>query len=274
MKKISAALIILVLMLPGYSCASVDVLAGGWWDASIEELLSAREQIDAQILALGEVLPVNDIEGEAIVEGDLHSSNEAPYFEISQFENQEFCSITTDTIESRAVINVENYDKVATLISPTDGTSRLFSRTHIYPDIYVHDYGKATELPVLRIIIDFSYEDWLFADSAVFKLGDVTYTFNNIGSDSRREVGTNGYVYESLVILIGNENKEFIEAICEGKSDLLLRIKGTKGSKDFEVNRNGKFFSDVKQMYDTMLSAGGFDQVYLQRIPSSSMIIK
>lgn len=57
MKKMSAALIILVLMLPGYSCASVNVLAGGWWDASIEELLSAREQIDAQIIALEGSLP-------------------------------------------------------------------------------------------------------------------------------------------------------------------------------------------------------------------------
>ena len=180
MKRISVALIILALMLPRYAFASVDVLAGGWWNASIEELLSARDQIDAQILALGEMHSVEDTEGEVVEEGNMQSFNEIPRFEISQFENQEFCSITTDIIESRAVINVENYDKVATLISPTDGTSRLFSRTHIYPDIYVHDYGKETKLPVLRIIIDFSYEDWLFADSAVFKLGDVTYTFVNV----------------------------------------------------------------------------------------------
>jgi len=45
-------LVAAVLITPISAFAKVDVLAGGWWDASLEELLSAREQIDAQIISL------------------------------------------------------------------------------------------------------------------------------------------------------------------------------------------------------------------------------
>lgn len=42
-----------MLLIPTVSIAAVDVLASGWWNASLEELSLAREQIDNQILALG-----------------------------------------------------------------------------------------------------------------------------------------------------------------------------------------------------------------------------
>lgn len=277
MKCIGAIFLVLVILLPGYAFASVDVLAGGWWDASIEELLLAREQIDVHILALGGELPDSNQKNEILYESDTQSTittTEIARFDISQFEDKEFCYVTIDDIESRAFINVEYYGKVGSAIRPTDGTPRLLSTTYMCPDVYVYDYGKESELPVLRILIDYGAENWLFADSVIFKIGNLTYTFENLDSENGREVRSNGYINEHLTILIGKENLEFIEAICEGENDIKLRIKGANGYKDFEVKTDDIFFSDVKQMYETMCSAGGLDQTYLKRVPASSMIVK
>lgn len=54
-------LVAAVLITPISAFAKVDVLAGGWWDASLEELLSAREQIDAQIASLSANVTENNV---------------------------------------------------------------------------------------------------------------------------------------------------------------------------------------------------------------------
>ncbi|MBQ4266382.1 MAG: hypothetical protein IJB85_12805 [Clostridia bacterium] len=69
MKKIFTLFVLGTFLLPGISLAAVDVLAGGWWDASIDELLSAKKQIDAQIIALG-----GQIENEASQNDTNYSS--------------------------------------------------------------------------------------------------------------------------------------------------------------------------------------------------------
>ena len=57
MKKRAAALLSALLLLPAAASAGVDVLAAGWWNASLEELSSARKQLDYQITALGGEIP-------------------------------------------------------------------------------------------------------------------------------------------------------------------------------------------------------------------------
>lgn len=57
MKKVFIIFLSLLLTFPSISLAKVDVLAGNCWNASLEELLAARNQIDNQILALGGELP-------------------------------------------------------------------------------------------------------------------------------------------------------------------------------------------------------------------------
>ena len=57
MKKLLTLFVLGAFLLPCISLAATDVLAGGWLNASIEELIYARGQIDAQILALGSNLP-------------------------------------------------------------------------------------------------------------------------------------------------------------------------------------------------------------------------
>lgn len=57
MKYITLILLTLAVLLPSNAFASIDVLAAGWWNASLDELISARNQIDNQILSLGGQLP-------------------------------------------------------------------------------------------------------------------------------------------------------------------------------------------------------------------------
>lgn len=57
MKYITLLFVILSVLLPSNAFASVDVLAAGWWNASLDELISARNQIDNQILSLKGQLP-------------------------------------------------------------------------------------------------------------------------------------------------------------------------------------------------------------------------
>ena len=57
MKSLFSLSLAVLLLLPSLAYASVDVLAAGWWNASLEELISARMQIDNQIVSLGGQLP-------------------------------------------------------------------------------------------------------------------------------------------------------------------------------------------------------------------------
>lgn len=200
--------------------------------------------------------------------------SEVASFDISLFENQEFCCVTVDDIESRAFINVEYYGKVGSAIRPTDGTSIFLSDTFMCPDIYVHDYGRDSELPMMRILIEYGSENWLFADTAIFKIGEKTYTFDGIANENGRVVQSSGDIEEHLTILIGPDNLEFIEEICKGQNDIKLRIKGSKGHEDFDVRTDDIFFSDVKQMYELLIKAGGLHPAFLNRIPSTSMIVR
>ena len=273
MKRISVALIILVLMLPGYAFASVDVLAGGWWDASIEELLSAREQIDTRITALGGELPNKKGGGEQVIESDEQTTNDTSQFDIFPFENQDFCEIIVDDIEPFALIRSVWYGRGKTGMNDANLDDGI-TLAYISPDVFVSDYRKDTELPVFRIVIDYMEDNWLFADSVSFKIGDSTYTFSNLGNDDYRHITPNGYVSETLIILIGDEDMEFIEELYNYEHSIQVRIKGSKGTSDFKVYSDDLFFNDLRQMYEAMLAAGGFNQAYLKRVPESTMSVK
>ena len=53
MKKILIVAIVLVMCIPSMCFAATDVLAGGWWDASLEEMIAARDQLNAAIADKG-----------------------------------------------------------------------------------------------------------------------------------------------------------------------------------------------------------------------------
>lgn len=85
MKKIFVLCFTLsMIMIPFSALAKVDVLAGGWWNASVEDLLFAREQIDAQIVALS-----GQIEDDALQNGYYASM---PYQVSFDFIDQEMFS--------------------------------------------------------------------------------------------------------------------------------------------------------------------------------------
>ena len=249
-------------------------MAGGWWDASIEELLSAREQIDAQIVALGGALPDKDKESEEIIESDVHINSESLHFDITPFENQEFCEIVIDDIEPIALIRSKWYGRGKTGLCPADMSDFLMTNAYISPDVFISNYGKESELPIFRIVVDYSDKNWLFADRVTFKIDDEIYTFSNLGNPNYRYINSVGNVCETLIILIGNENFDFIEALYNCENEIRVRIQGSEGIEDYKIQPDALFFSDFRQMYDCMISSGGFDQAYLKRSPSSSMIVK
>ena len=77
-----------------------------------------------------------------------------------------------------------------------------------------------------------------------------------------------------MIILIGDEDMEFIEELYNYEHSIQVRIKGSKGTSDFKVYSDDLFFNDLRQMYEAMLAAGGFNQAYLKRVPESTMSVK
>ena len=117
-------LLIFVAFLFVYSgaYASTDVLAGGWWNASEEELLLAQKQIDEVLIALGHERPVERTKAEDSNRTDLLNRDKPIY------ANENFIVVAH---YHASTLNNEDYSFVLKNIS---GTSCRFVGTLYYKD--------------------------------------------------------------------------------------------------------------------------------------------
>lgn len=183
------------------------------------------------------------------------------WFTKDLFKNDDNFVVTIDDMEPRGFISVS-----------TDNFNKLWqSDCYIKPDVYINNPDGFMDFPIMRITVYYSAKEWLFADEAIFKIGNRRYTFSDIGDSSNRTVnGSN--INERMVILIGKENLKFIEDIYHSDGIIKLRLKGDKTYKDFELKAHTNKI--ISRMYEIMYNSGGFNDRYLNRISETKMTIQ
>lgn len=138
----------------------------------------------------------------------------------------------------------------------------------IYPDILVVNPGTSKQLPVFRIWILYSNDEWLFADNCIIKIGDNRYLFDNI--DVKRDSGYTKYVgswiKETLLIKIGDASIPFMNDLVKAVYDdetITMRLKGSEGYIDFDITYNAY---TIASLYEDFLQYGGANEQYLLAI--------
>ena len=158
------------------------------------------------------------------------SSTQPKYFNRSVFSTSEY-SVAYDDFEGDTYVDStanwrDNFK--FTHSNPADGYFSV-----IYPDILVLNSESSTERSIFRIWISYMSDSWLFADTAIVKIGSNRYTIDDI--DVKTDVMDGGDVNEKLLFVIAKENEDFMEDWCATTESIKIRLKGSKGNIDFTV---------------------------------------
>ena len=187
-------------------------------------------------------------------------------FDISYFkERDNFFWVAEDEMENKAYINLNGYDGENRNTEIEDSYTQTGFSQCIVPDIIVLNRGKENETPILRIWIHYYAKNWLFADTCIIKLGDNTYTFENIGVTRKADYNSimkESFVKETLLLLPGGNGVDFMEDLCSYKGDVKMRIKGDNGYIDFDITGNTW---PIERLYRALQVAHGTEPQYLSQ---------
>lgn len=161
---------------------------------------------------------------------------------------------------------------------------RYESDTHysyVYSDILVVK-DDAGDYPVLRTWVIYHGTQPIHAGSVTFVLDGASYTFSNVGAESRR-VETDSDYKESLLIRYGSSNTEFIAAIRRIGAEIAAHMneKGyvyptytliLHGKEDLTVALDGRCIADAYLMMGGFVESGG--PAYLDKAVSTKLTVK
>ncbi len=126
------------------------------------------------------------------------------------------------------------------------------------PDIYLYQYGTKQFVPFPRIWFEYDGKDLYTYDTAIFKIGDTTYTFNDIFVS----YDTSNWNYDTKwssksVCVCDMDYISFMEAwIQNGTAPIKIRLKGNKNSRDFTCPKEAQ--KDILLMFENFKDAGGY----------------
>ena len=163
--------------------------------------------------------------------------------------------IDIDDMEQRGFISLNSdYDTKSYLY---EGLYDIY--VEVKPDVYLMNYGTSDFTPIPRIWLEFHSNSWLFADNAIFKIGDKTYTFDDISVDRSVDKYNSG-IKEELVCIC--RDSEFMDAWINNPSTpgIKMRLKGEHDYLDFYVTLGSHI--NVRTMFQNFKDAGGLDYSY------------
>jgi hypothetical protein len=122
------------------------------------------------------------------------------------------------------------------------------TRCYIYPYIGQHDSGKA----YLRIVYDYTGNDWVFFDKVTINVDGVKYTREFDYFDVTRDTVVGGKLYENIDNAATDDDIEMLRAIAES-SETIVRFSGSSYHSDFTVKSSDKEgIKNVLDAYDLM----------------------
>ena len=126
------------------------------------------------------------------------------------------------------------------------------------PDIYLGQYGTALFYPLPRIWFEYDGKDLYTYDTAIFKIGDTIYTFNDIDVSYDTSNWSSDTVWNSKSVCLCNSNYiDFMDAwIANGTASIKVRLKGNKHSVDFYFPNEAQ--ADTLLMFQNFKDAGGY----------------
>ena len=126
------------------------------------------------------------------------------------------------------------------------------------PDIYLYQYGTKQFVPFPRIWFEYDGKELYTYDTAIFKIGGTTYTFDNIYVS----YDTSNWNYDTKwssksVCICDREYIDFMEAwIANGTASIKIRLKGNRNTRDFACPQ--KVQKDILLMFQNFKDAGGY----------------
>ncbi len=168
-------------------------------------------------------------------------------------------TISIDDMEARGFIDCITYvDPRSTgyVFNYIDADMWIYV-TH--PDIYLANYGTKKFYPLPRIWFTYYTKDLTTYTTAIFKVNDNLYTFNNIYVDSKVSNWSKKVNYEvKMVCLISKEYKDFMDDwIANGTKTIKVRLKGKNESRDFEYPKEAQ--ADALLLFQNFKDAGGYN---------------
>ena len=128
-----------------------------------------------------------------------------------------------------------------------------------YPDTYLAKYGTSNFYPVPRIWFEYYGKDLYTYTTAIFKIGDTTYTFDDIDVSYDTSNLSKLCKFESTMVCLCDVNYvDFMDAWIEnGTASIKVRLKGNKDSKDFYIPAKAQ--ADTLLMFQNFKEAGGYE---------------
>lgn len=104
---------------------------------------------------------------------------------------------------------------------------------------------------VLRFVIQYYADDWLFFEQIKFSIDDSAYSYFPV--NSKRDNGS-GYIWEWFDDILSSENKDIILALSESKQ-AKMKFIGDKYYKIKDISRSQ--CEDIKRTVDLFIALGG-----------------
>ena len=200
--------------------------------------------------------------GTALAEGTSAQSK----FDLNIFRNQNSLKynkkqyiVTIDDMESRGFISLNGY-----ILPSDDGHTYNYINADMwlyvcYPDVYLANYGTSKFYPIPRIWFEYYGKDLYTYQTAIFKIGETTYTFNNIHVSQNTSNWSKNCRFESKMVCVCKaEYKDFMNSwIANGTKQIKVRLKGTKNTQDFMLPSEAQ--ADILLMFQNFKDAGGYN---------------
>lgn len=196
----------------------------------------------------------------AVAEGEKSDFDLNVFYDQMRLDNSGYkqYSVSLDDMEARGFISLNR------LLTPRDrgySFDYLDCGCWLYvcePDIYLAKYGTAQFYPIPRIWFEYDGKDLYTYDTAIFKIGDTTYTFNDINVSYDTSNWSSDTVWNSKsVCLCSSDYIDFMDAwIANGITSIKVRLKGNKHSVDFYFPEEAQ--ADTLLMFQNFKDAGGY----------------
>lgn len=173
--------------------------------------------------------------------------------------------VSIDDMEQRGFISSSNIMSADMRYQPEYIYNDTIGYRHIRvtPDIYLAKYGTKNFVPYPRIWLDmhsqYKIYGWTFVQSAIFKVGETTYTFegNVFGNtrDSQSWYYGSGWTTENVVCVC--TDTEFMDAWIAHTGSIKVRLKGSNTYIDFNLPTGS--VQAIREMFVAFRDAGGYE---------------
>lgn len=169
--------------------------------------------------------------------------------DVSVFKNDENFTVSEDEMTGDITISMS---KIENLRFTHSNSYKKYS--FITPCIIIDDYGTENENTTFSLFIYYYAENWLFADSAIVKIGNNRYNISDIDILQKQEVLKDGEILEGLLINVDYSDQSMMQDWVSSKDDIKIRLSGSKGSVDITLPKAAR--DTIAHAYNRFVQSG------------------